>query len=32
MHKLKNNDPEVYKTFSEGNLAIRRTMAESGHD
>ena len=32
MHKLKNNDPEVYKIFSEGNLAIRRTMAESGQD
>ena len=32
MNSLKNNDPEVYKLFSEGNLAIRRTMAESGQD
>ena len=30
MHKLKDNNPKVYKIFFEGNLVIRHAMVENG--
>ena len=32
MHSLKDNNPEVYKIFSEENLDLRRAMIENGQD
>ena len=32
IHSLKDNNPEVYKIFSEGNLDIRWAMIENGQD
>lgn len=32
MHSLKDNNPEVYKTFFKGNLVIPHVMIENGQD
>ena len=32
MHSLKDNNPEVCKIFSEGNLDLRCAMIENGQD
>ena len=32
MHNLKDNNPEVYKIFSKGELVIRRAMIEYGQE